>query len=97
MTESKKIHRTLTGTVISDKMTKTVVVRVDRVKKHPKYERRYRVSKKYKAHDEKEEFNVGDIVTIQETRPLSRDKRWEVTGRVRAAKANADAGVESQA
>ena len=70
--------RTLKGTVISAGMQKTVVVQVDRLKKHPKYGKYYRVSKKFKAHDEKGEFRMRDIVTVQETRPLSREKRWKV-------------------
>lgn len=72
--------RQLTGTIISDKMQKTVVVRVERVKAHPKYKRRFWVHKKYKAHDEKQEFHVGDRVVIEECRPMSRDKRWRVVG-----------------
>ncbi len=70
--------RQLKGIVISDKMKKTAVVRVERVKKHPKYKRRYKVHKKYKAHDEKEEYKTGDRVVIKECRPLSKDKRWRV-------------------
>ncbi len=71
--------RKLTGTVVANKMVKTVVVRVDRLKKHPKYHKYFRVSRKFKAHDEKNEYRVGDMAEIQETRPLSRDKRWVVT------------------
>lgn len=70
--------RKLKGTITSDKMTKTAVVRVDRLKKHPKYLKYYRVSKKFKAHDEKGEYKKGDVVMIQETRPISKDKRWKV-------------------
>lgn len=70
--------RTLKGTVISARMQKTVVVQVDRLKKHPKYGKYYRVSKKFKAHDEKGEYRMGDIVTVRETRPLSKEKRWRV-------------------
>lgn len=92
MKQTSNTHRTLTGIVISDKMSKTVVVRVDRLKKHPKYERRYRVSKKYKAHDEKGEFHTGDKVHIEETRPLSRDKRWRVLKKIEAAKEQAAVG-----
>lgn len=76
--EVKTQHRTLTGIIVSDKMAKTVVVRVDRIIKHPKYVRRYRASKKFKAHDEQREFHLGDRVVIEETRPLSKDKRWRV-------------------
>ncbi|MFY9463198.1 MAG: 30S ribosomal protein S17 [Candidatus Sungiibacteriota bacterium] len=69
--------RTLNGTVISAKMQKTIVVRVDTLKQHPKYGKHYRVSKKFKAHDEKSEYRVGDIIMMQEARPLSREKRWQ--------------------
>lgn len=68
----------LTGIVISDKMQKTIVVKVEQIKKHSKYKKRYKVSKKYKAHDEKEECKIGDKVIIKECRPLSKDKRWRV-------------------
>ncbi len=59
------------------------MVRVDRLKLHPKYEKYYRVSQKFKAHDEKNEFRQGDTVMIQETRPRSRDKRWQIVQLVR--------------
>ena len=68
--------RKFKGTVVSHKMSKTIVVRVDMLKRHPKYQKFYRVSKKFKAHDEKGEYRQGDIVMMVETRPLSRDKRW---------------------
>ncbi|PIR02757.1 MAG: 30S ribosomal protein S17 [Candidatus Nealsonbacteria bacterium CG_4_9_14_3_um_filter_35_11] len=71
----------LTGKVISNKMQKTVVVRVERIKKHPLYGKRYKIHKKYKAHNDKEEYKVGDEVIIEECRPLSRDKRWKVIGK----------------
>lgn len=70
--------RQLTGTVISNKMQKTVVVEVEKIKEHPKYKRRYKVHKKYKAHDEKGECKVGDRVIIEECRPISKEKRWRV-------------------
>ncbi len=63
-------------------MKKTVVVRVERVKEHPKYKRRYKVHKKYKAHDEKEEYKIGDMVVIKECRPLSKDKRWRIIKKI---------------
>jgi len=72
------IARKFSGVVVSDKMTKTIVVRVDRIKVHPKYGKRYTVSAKYKVHDEKGEFHIGDKVNFIECRPLSRDKRWRV-------------------
>lgn len=70
--------RKLTGTIVSNKMTKTVVVRIDALKKHPKYQKYYRVSKKFKAHDENGEYKTGDRVVIQETKPISKEKRWKV-------------------
>ena len=70
------------GTVISDKMNKTVVVKVDDFKKHPRYGRYYKSSKKYKAHDEKGEFHIGDKVLIKETRPLSKDKSFAVIKKI---------------
>jgi len=63
-------------------MAKTVVVLVERLKEHPKYRKRYRVSKKYKAHDEKGEYKAGDTVVIEECRPLSADKKFRVVSRV---------------
>lgn len=74
--------RQLTGIIVSDTMQKTVVVKVERLKEHPKYLRRFRVSKNYKAHDEKKEYKVGERVVIEETRPLSKDKRWKVIRRL---------------
>lgn len=68
----------LIGKVISDKMQKTVVVEVEKWKEFPKYKRKFRFHKKYKAHDEKEECKVGDIVMIEECRPISKEKRWKV-------------------
>jgi small subunit ribosomal protein S17 len=66
------------GIVVSDKMDKTVVVAVERLKRHPLYGRVQRVTKKFKAHDETNECKTGDRVRIMETRPLSRDKRWRI-------------------
>lgn len=77
-TEDKKVRRLFTGTVVSDKMNKTIVVRVDHRKIHPKYKKSYIVSKKYKVHDEKNQFKLGDKVSFVECRPLSKDKRWRV-------------------
>ncbi len=65
------------GFVVSDKMDKTVTVKVDMTKTHPKYLKRYKVSKKYKAHDAGNEFKVGDQVLLVEARPMSKEKRWE--------------------
>jgi small subunit ribosomal protein S17 len=74
--------RTLRGTVVSDKMDKTVVVAVQTVKEHPIYRKQYKVTTKFKAHDEQNECKQGDLVEITETRPLSRDKRWNVARKV---------------
>lgn len=78
-----KDRRTLTGTVVSDKMDKTVVVAVERLKRHPLYRRTIRRTTKYKAHDEKNECRVGDVVKLVESRPLSKEKRWRVIEVVR--------------
>jgi len=59
-----------------------VVVEVERLKEHPKYKRRFRVHKKYKAHDEKGEYHVGDKVMIEECRPISKDKKWRVIRKI---------------
>lgn len=67
---------TKTGIVVSDKMDKTIVVRVERQYKHPLYKKIVRTHKKFKAHDENNDCNTGDIVLIQESRPLSREKKW---------------------
>lgn len=76
MPKRSTVHRKLQGTVISTKMEKTIVVRVDRKVRHPKYGKIYTTSKKYKAHDEHGKAHVGDVVEITETRPLSSQKRW---------------------
>ena len=78
MVENKTIKRIFNGVVMSDKMEKTIVVKVDRTKVHPKYKKRYIVSKRYKVHDEKNKFKIGDKVAFIECRPLSKDKRWRV-------------------
>lgn len=80
--KKEKINRQLKGEVVSNKMEKTVVVSIDRVKMHPRYKKRFKVSKKYKAHDEKNQYKVGDQVIIQECRPISKDKKWRVIKKV---------------
>jgi small subunit ribosomal protein S17 len=67
-----------TGQVVSDKNDKTVVVEVTDIKTHPVYLKKYRKTKKYKAHDEKNEFKIGDRVTIVQCKPISKDKTWTV-------------------
>jgi small subunit ribosomal protein S17 len=74
--------RVLTGTVVSDKGDKTVVVKVERRVKHPLYGKIIKLSKKYHAHDESNEFKAGETVRIEETRPISKLKTWRVIDRV---------------
>ena len=81
--------RVLTGTVVSDKGDKTVVVRVERRVKHPLYGKIIRLSKKYHAHDAANEFRAGEIVRIEECAPISKLKTWTVLDRIGAAKAAA--------
>ena len=70
--------RTFRGIVVSDRMQKTIIVRVTRFRWHSKYHRQYRVTNKFKVHDEHNAFHVGDTVEFVETRPLSKEKRWRV-------------------
>ncbi len=72
----------LVGMVVSDKMDKTVVVKVDERKRHPKYKKAYTVSKKFKAHDEKNEYHIGDRVVIESIRPMSKEKKFKVISKV---------------
>ncbi len=72
-------RKVLTGQVVSDKMEKTIVVKVTRTKRHPLYGKVIRVSKKYKAHDEGNQAAAGDKVKIMESRPISKEKRWVMT------------------
>ncbi len=79
-------RKTRVGTVVSDKMDKTVIVSVSRTTRHPLYGKILRRTKKYKAHDEVNECRMGDKVKIMETRPVSKDKRWRVTEVVQKSK-----------
>ncbi len=72
------MKRTLRGKVVSDKMDKTIVVLVERVKEHPIYKKKYTVSAKFKAHDESGTAKMNDMVEIEEVRPLSATKRWSL-------------------
>lgn len=87
MSEQSKMTRTLTGRVVSDKMNKTVTVLVERRVKHPVIGKIIRLSKKYHAHDEKNEFHDGDLVMIEECRPLSKTKTWRVTSLIEKTRA----------
>ena len=75
---SEQTVRTLTGKVVSDKMDKTIVVKVTRFVEHSKYGKRVKKTKKYKAHDEENAKKIGDVVEIEETRPISKDKKFKV-------------------
>lgn len=83
MDNQNKKPRILKGKVMSDKMTKTIVVAVTRLRKHPKYKKYYKITKRFKVHDEKQEYHTGDKVLIQETRPVSKEKRWRVISMVK--------------
>tara|TARA_B110000438_G_scaffold50801_1_gene51256 strand:+ start:344 stop:631 length:288 start_codon:yes stop_codon:yes gene_type:complete len=78
--------KTMTGKVVSNKMNKTVVIKVERRFAHPVFKKVVKTTKKYKVHDEKNECLEGDIIRIQETRPLSKEKRWRLLGIVTKAK-----------
>jgi small subunit ribosomal protein S17 len=81
-TKRPRITRRFTGVVISDKMDKTVVVKVISVKMHPKYRKRFQVSKKFHAHDPKNEYKINDQVVIEEIRPLAKTKKWRVISKI---------------
>jgi len=83
-TQTKK--RKIIGVITSDKMNKTRVVAVSTLKKHPKYLKYYKVTTKFKAHDEENIYKTGDKVTIEESRPLSREKRWKIIGKIEIKK-----------
>ena len=72
----------LTGFITSNKMQKTVVVEVESIKHHPKYLRTYKMHKKYKAHAESGDYSVGDKVVIEESRPFSKDTKWQVIKKI---------------
>ena len=85
MTE-RGMRKTRVGTVISDRMDKTIVVRVQTLKQHPRYKKTMRQSSRFKVHDEQNQCGIGDRVRIVETRPLSHDKRWRLLEIVEKAK-----------
>ena len=87
MSQSKtqKKIRKITGIVVSDKMAKTRVVEVSRLKKHPRYLKYQTLTMRFKAHDENNEYHEGDKVVIEETRPLSKEKRWKIIGKAPSA------------
>jgi len=91
--DDRKDRRTLVGEVTSDKMKKTVVVRVTHRVRSAQYQKYLTKRVKYKAHDEKNEYKIGDKVEIAESRPLSRDKRWRVTRLIERAKESIQANA----
>lgn len=80
--EELKKKRKLKGVVVSDKMDKTVIVSVMRLKKHPKYKKYFKVTKRFKVHDENNDYHTGDKVLIEEARPISKEKRWRVIEKI---------------
>ncbi|MFK7697354.1 30S ribosomal protein S17 [Paenibacillus sp. HJGM_3] len=76
--EQRNERKVQVGKVVSDKMEKTIVVAVETYKKHDLYHKRIKYTKKFKAHDENNEAQIGDVVKIMETRPISKDKRWRL-------------------
>jgi small subunit ribosomal protein S17 len=84
--EQRKLRKTRVGVVVSNKMEKSINVKVERRLPHPIYGKSVKMSKKFMAHDEKNECNIGDVVRIMETRPLSKRKRWRLVEIVERAK-----------
>lgn len=81
-----KNRRCFKGVVVSNTMMKTVVVKVERIKELPKYQKKIKVSRKFKCHDEKNQFKIGDRVMIEECRPVSKDKKWRVINKIEIIK-----------
>ena len=84
--KTEKKRKTLNGVVVSDKMNKTIVVRIEYNRLHPLYKKYVKKSKKFKAHDERNQCKTGDVVKIANTRPLSKEKFWEVVEIISKAK-----------
>jgi small subunit ribosomal protein S17 len=80
--------RKLQGIIVSDKMNKTRVVAIMRLKKHPRYLKYYKVTKRFKVHDEKNQYKIGDRVIIEEARPLSKEKRWRIVEKLESRSQN---------
>lgn len=86
MEETRNLRKERTGVVTSNKMAKSIVVSVERKQKHPMYGKFIKLTKKFHAHDEKNECNIGDTVRIMETRPLSKTKNWRLVEIIERAK-----------
>lgn len=84
--EARNARKVIIGKVVSNKMQKTIVVSVERKVMHPKYGKFIKMTSKFKAHDEKQECNMNDVVKVMETRPLSKDKRWRLVEIIEKAK-----------
>ncbi len=84
--ETRGRRKTRTGVVVSNKMDKSIVVKIERKVKHPIYKKYFKITKKLMAHDEKNESNVGDVVKIMEIRPLSKRKKWRLVEIIEKAK-----------
>ena len=84
--EERNLRKTMTGVVTSDKMDKTVVIAIERLVQHPLYKKSIKKTVRFKAHDENNDSHTGDIVSVMETRPLSKDKRWRVVEVIERAK-----------
>lgn len=76
------MKRRLKGTVVSDKMNQTAVVAVEHLRKHPRYEKYFKITTRLKAHNADNQFKIGDGVVIEETRPISKEKRWKIVERI---------------
>ena len=72
--------KTKVGTIVSDKMTETAIVSIERMVEHKMYRKKYRVTKRFKAHNPENKYKTGDIVIISETKPMSKEKSWQITG-----------------
>ena len=88
--EARKNRKTRVGIVVSDKMDKTITVSVERASRHPVYNKMVRTSTKFKAHDEKDSAKTGDTVRIEETRPLSKTKRWRLVEIIKSSQGSGD-------
>ena len=86
MSEERNLRKTRVGFVTSDKMDKTIVVAVEESRRHALYGKSEKITKKFKAHDENNECQIGDKVEIMETRPLSKDKRWRLVNIIEKVK-----------
>jgi small subunit ribosomal protein S17 len=90
MTEARSKRKTRVGTVVSNKMDKTIVVKIERKMLHPVFKKYIKRTKKYVAHDQDNKCSIGDLVQIEETRPMSKTKRWKLVSIVSSARSEND-------